>query len=95
MNKIPSTVKHCYSECKHPFFINSETRRDEFHSLFLSFLPLEPPEVHDVFLTDSAILALILKKTTPFSFFQDPDASFDFNDFDGDPMPRDQNPENW
>lgn len=62
---------------------------------FLSFLPLEPPEVHDVFLTDSAILALILKKNTPFSFFQDPDASFDFNDFDGDPMPRDQNPENW
>lgn len=27
--------------------------------------------------------------------FQDPDASFDFNDFDGDPRPRDENLENW
>lgn len=28
-------------------------------------------------------------------FLQDPDASFDFNDFDGDPKPRDENLENW
>lgn len=36
--------------------------------------------------------ASVLVKT---SFFQDPDASFDFNDFDGDPKPRDENLENW